>query len=67
MWTIDLACSRCKHRQSAQNPTPATPCTDRAEIVTSLQVLTNTLNAAPHSDGPGDGILIVACKDLAVA
>lgn len=67
MWTTDMQCSRCKHRKSAQNPNPATPCTDRAEIITALQPLTGILNAPPHSDGPGDGILIVACKDFAVA
>jgi hypothetical protein len=67
MWTIDMGCSRCTHRQSPQNPTPATPCADRVEIVRGLQALTTTLNAAPFEDTPGDGILIVACKDFAVA
>lgn len=66
MWTIDAPCSRCAHRQSATH-TPETPCTDRAEIITRLQELTGTLNAAPFVDGPGDGILIVACKDFAAA
>lgn len=66
MWTIDAQCSRCTHRTTPQH-TPATPCGDRAVLVAGLQALTNELNAPPLADGPGDGILIVACKDFAVA
>lgn len=66
MWTIDAPCSRCTHRKTPQH-TPATECLDRAALITSLQTLTGELNASPFVDGPGDGIIIVACKDFAVA
>lgn len=66
MWTIDAQCSRCKHRKTPQH-IPETECLDRAEIIGRLQALAGTLNAEPYIDGPGDGILIVACKDFVVA
>lgn len=66
MWTIDAQCSRCTHRTTPQH-TPDVPCLDRAEIVRSLQALTTTINAEPFESSPGDGILIIACKDFAVA
>jgi hypothetical protein len=66
MWTIDAQCSRCTHRTTPQHA-PATPCGDRAVLVTALQNLTSELNALPLVDGPGDGILIISCKDFAVA
>lgn len=54
MWTADM--SRC----------PACPdkeiCSDRLKIIQALQAMTNALNTDPaHVDGPGDGIIIVAC------
>jgi len=58
MWTIDAPCARCSKKPS---------CKDRPEIIKTLSPLSNKLNTEePFTDGPGDGILIVACKDLAV-
>lgn len=59
MWTIDAQCSRCGKKEA---------CKDRPEIIKALSPLTNRLNTEPEFvDGPGDGILIVACKDFAGA
>lgn len=54
MWTPDMArCPACPDKEA---------CKDRKKILTTLSALTNELNTAPeHVDGPGDGIIIVAC------
>lgn len=66
MFTLDAQCSRCAHRQTPQH-IPETPCTNRAEIIGTLSDLVGRLNAEPLVDGPGDGMLIVACSDFKVA
>jgi hypothetical protein len=59
MWTIDAPCSRCCKKPE---------CKDRPEVIKTLTSLTGALNTEePFIDGPGDGVLIVSCKDFAVA
>ena len=59
MWTIDSRCSRCWKKGG---------CSDRVALIGALSPLTNTLNTEePHVSGPGDGVLIVACNDFAIA
>jgi len=58
MWTIDAPCARCSKKDK---------CADRPEIIKTLSPLANKLNIEEKFvAGPGDGILIMACKDLAV-
>ena len=58
MWTIDTRCSQCKLKET---------CADRKKIVQTLSPLANQLNTETEFvDGPGDGILVVACRDFAV-
>lgn len=59
MWTVDVQCSRCAKKEE---------CKDRPKIITTLSQLSNTLNTEQEFiDSPGDGIIIAACRDLAVA
>lgn len=58
-WTIDARCSQCSKKGD---------CPDRKELLGTLSPLTNKLNTEePHASGSGDGILIVACNDFAIA
>lgn len=54
MFTVDMnRCPACPDKDT---------CQDRKEIVTTLSALAMKLNTDPaHVDGPGDGIIIVAC------
>lgn len=54
MWTPDM--SRCPGCGDKDN------CKDRKKIAQVLSSLANELNADENIDGPGDGILIVACS-----
>lgn len=55
MWTVDMnRCPACGDKDE---------CKDRKKIVQTLSALVMELNTAPeHVDGPGDGIIIVACQ-----
>jgi len=58
MWTIDARCSQCAHKSE---------CKDRPEIIRTLTALQGQLNTDDaFTEGPGDGIMIVACKDFAI-
>lgn len=59
MWTPDM--SRCPGCGDKNN------CTDRKKIAQTLSTLTNDLNSDAEFDGPGDGIIIVACQYRAPA
>jgi hypothetical protein len=54
MWTVDMSrCPACPDKES---------CADRKEILTTLSGTSHKLNTDPaYVDGPGDGIIIVAC------
>lgn len=59
MWTIDTRCPSCSKKEL---------CADRKELIGTLSPLTNQLNTkAEFVDGPGDGILVIACKDFSIA
>ena len=55
MWTVDAnRCPSCPEKET---------CADRKKIITTLSGLSHELNTDPtHVDGPGDGIIIVACQ-----
>lgn len=55
MWTIDMnRCPACPEKDK---------CADRKKILQTLSPVTNELNTDPaHVDGPGDGVIIVACQ-----
>ena len=58
MWTVDARCSQCKHKET---------CADRKKILTTLSPLANELNTdVTYVDGPGDGVLVVACREFAI-
>jgi len=58
MWTIDARCAQCKHKDK---------CADRKKIMQTLSPLANELNTEEQFvDGPGDGILVVACREFAI-
>jgi len=58
-WTIDARCSNCCKK---------TDCLDRPKLIGTLSSLTNELNTSEqYTNGPGDGILIIACTDFAIA
>lgn len=58
MWTIDARCSQCGKKDA---------CADRSKLIGALSPLASELNTSePFASGPGDGILIIACKDFAV-
>ena len=54
MWTIDMnRCPACPAKET---------CADRKKILQTLSPVATELNTDPaHVDGPGDGIIIVAC------
>lgn len=54
MWTVDMnRCPACPEKET---------CADRKKIVQTLSALAMDLNTNPvYVDGPGDGIIIVAC------
>jgi len=59
MWTIDTRCPSCSKKAS---------CADRKELISTLSPLATRLNTEPEFvDGPGDGILVIACKDFSIA
>lgn len=59
MWTVDARCPSCSKKDK---------CADRKALISTLSPLTNQLNTQPEFvDGPGDGVLVVACKDFTVA
>jgi hypothetical protein len=55
MWTVDMnRCPVCPVKDD---------CADRRKIIQALSRETMELNTDPaHVDGPGDGIIIVACR-----
>lgn len=55
MWTVDAnKCPSCPDKEQ---------CKDRKLIIQTLSELSHKLNRDPaHVDGPGDGIIIVACR-----
>ena len=55
MFTVDMnRCPACSLKEQ---------CIDRKKIVQTLSTLTHELNTdSAHVDGPGDGIIIVACS-----
>lgn len=55
MWTVDMnRCPACPDKDG---------CADRKKIVQTLSALVLEMNTDPtHVDGPGDGIIIVACR-----
>lgn len=55
MWTVDMnRCPSCPVKNE---------CADRKRIVQVLSRETTELNTNPdYVDGPGDGLIIVACK-----
>lgn len=56
MWTIDSSCARCGKKAT---------CNDRVKIIQTLSPLANELNTDPaFTDGPGDGIIIMSCRDF---
>ena len=58
-WGIDTRCPSCIHKAG---------CPDRTALYAALSPLTNKLNIEePFLSGPGDGTLIIACQDFAVA
>ena len=58
-FTVDARCSRCFRKEE---------CLVRVEVLNSLSALTNKLNTEPAlSNSPGEGIIILACDDYAVA
>jgi hypothetical protein len=58
MWSGDAPCSRCEKKKE---------CRDKVKILQTLSPLINELNTLPeHVDGPGDGLLVVACQDFTV-
>jgi len=56
MWTIDMnRCPGCPHKEK---------CADRLKILQTLSAASMELNTNPaHLDGPGDGVIIVACQE----
>lgn len=56
MWTIDMnRCPGCPHKEQ---------CADRLKILQTLSATAMELNTNPvHLDGPGDGVIIVACQE----
>jgi len=59
MWTVDARCPSCSKKET---------CADRKELISTLSPLTNKLNTVPEFvDGPGDGVLVVACKEFTIA
>ena len=57
-WTIDARCSKCGKKPE---------CEDRKKLIGTLSPLTNELNTSEqYTEGPGDGILIIACNDFVV-
>ena len=54
MWTVDMnRCPGCPEK---------TDCADRKKILQTLSGITHEMNTDQvHIDGPGDGIIIVAC------
>ena len=54
MWTVDMnRCPSCPDKLT---------CADRKKILLNLSGITHEMNTDPaHTDGPGDGIIIVAC------
>jgi hypothetical protein len=58
MWTIDARCSQCGKKND---------CQDREKILKTLSVLSHELNTEEaFVSGPGDGLLVVACRDFSV-
>lgn len=58
MWSGDARCSQCAKKKD---------CKDRLKIMQTLSPLINELNTLPeYVDGPGDGILIIACHDFVI-
>jgi hypothetical protein len=58
MWTIDARCAQCAHKPD---------CKDRPEIIKTLTALQGKLNTEEeYTEGPGDGIMIVSCKDFEI-
>jgi len=59
MWTIDAQCPRCCKKNK---------CKDRPEAIKTMTTLVAKLNGkAEFVNGPGDGIIILSCRDFAVA
>lgn len=59
LFTIDARCSRCYQKSD---------CAVRVEVLSDLSALQNKLNTDPAlAESPGEGILILACNDFAVA
>lgn len=54
MWTIDMSrCPSCPYKDD---------CKDRKKLLSVLSPTSNELNTDPaYVEGPGDGIVIVAC------
>ena len=58
-FTVDARCSRCFRKDE---------CLVRIEALNSLSALTNKLNTDPAlANSAGEGIIILACDDYAVA
>lgn len=55
MWTADMnRCPTCPAKAD---------CKDRKKILQTLSTITHEMNTDPeHVDGPGDGVIIVACS-----
>ena len=67
MWSIDARCDQCTHRPGPGRK-PETPCFDREKLLRTASQLTGELNLEePYASGPGNGKLIVACADFAIA
>ena len=59
MWTLDAPCSRCLDKAE---------CQDRIALITTVQPLVTKLTVEPEfANGPGDGIVIISCRDLRTA
>jgi len=56
MWTVDAnRCPACAKKEE---------CADRKKLITTLPTLSHELNTDPaHVDGPGDGVIILACRE----
>lgn len=67
MWTIDCRCDQCKNRPGPGR-SPEEPCADREKLLRTITALTGELNLEePYASSPGNGKLIVACADFAIA
>ena len=59
LFTVDARCGRCYQK---------TECQVRVKIITTLTALANECNTNPVlSNSSGEGILILACDDFAIA